>query len=259
MARLYVEGYTEQLNVDTIPDVNPVVLMDGPSDENVAFRSAGGFYQSLIHDTNAGLLFNYDTVDHDFEYFLRGTGVPGGEIDLTPLFDITFLIGTATAGSPIAIPFFVPLLEGQSYEIEMQEVVTANNPNFSLAYRDLLLSENDLTVSGRRITQILEVISAATVAIAGPSNGEFSTRQVQNGANANFGMLIWNQGPAPTEVFVRLVTPGGTYVIAHSAALAVGAIVPVPGVLNLTEGYSIEIEEIGGNSIVAMGSANDLI
>jgi hypothetical protein len=258
MARLKVEGFTENINYGTIPNTTAVVLVEGSDDPEVAFRHAAGEFSSIVHDAGPGVIFNRDSITHTFQYFLRGTGVPGGEVDLTPLYT-TLLLDEALTKASLAMPLLLPLLEGQHIDVEMQEVIGTLAPTFNLSFRDVVLQKNDLLTAGKRITQLLHVITdAAPVTLEG-ADETFSERVLY--ANLTpFSHYLWNGGTAAIDVSVTLTGPDGSIVVNAAAALAAGALLPFPSALVLREGYSLTITNATADQpLVWFGAYTDMI
>lgn len=274
MPRQLVEGNTRGILNGSIPDLVAVTVLPAAADP-VVFRDSalfsdtgknpGGFMDGIGQSAVfAGMINNLDSVSHDFEAFIRGTGVPGGVLDLTPILVSQGVdtIGIGATGAIIPLP---PLLPGQRVDYEMQEVVTTTAPTFNNSFEDVFF--NRLLVDGVRRTQILELFdNTSAFVLDGPvAADDFSLRRFRFfGLSSVFGTIIVNPDTVAHTFTVTVTTAsGGTHVV-NIEVVAAGAIAGeiLPQTLELGVGDSVTVSDataITTNSPYVIGYHDDII
>jgi hypothetical protein len=262
MSRLAVEGWSEGQVNGSFPNPQVAqVILEGSADPEVAYRVAGGAKPSVVHDASAAVIFNADPITvHTYKFFVRGTDIPGGEVEITALYTLLLANSIAALGSE-PWPSFMPLLEGQSLEVEQQQVNVTTAPKFVAVFRDVVASQNDITVSGKRVTQVCEVIPTGTpYRILGPVAGDdFSMRQMLwTYTNSQNCLSLFNPSGNTADVTVTLHTADGDTVIFADPAVLAGAQIILPLVMTLREDEYIEIAT-GDEDLVLLGSVTDYV
>lgn len=187
MSRLLVDGYLRQQLAGFFADTNPVaveptvpagVLRHGDFSDN-----PDGYEQFF------GSIKNNDDIAHNFRCFIRGTGVPGGSVELgAPTNPAPYAINALAAGGNALGTDFQPtglwLMPGQRLDYEMVEAVDATAPAWQNAIFDRLIQ--NIVVKGYVPGNQIDLVTrGAPSVLAGPPSGA-RLRRVDCGYLAEF-------------------------------------------------------------------------
>jgi len=168
MSRLLVDGSVKQVSSGEIPDTNPVsVQPECPAGSQLV----GDILDVLAADTFGHIVYNADDIAHSFRGFLRGTGVPGGEVELgTPTAPAPYMFALNANDDNFSAPIACSLMPGQRLDLEMVEGVHTTPPNYNLNLLRVLIQA--LVVRGRVPgNQINLVNDGQSSIVAGPPAG----------------------------------------------------------------------------------------
>jgi hypothetical protein len=170
MSRLLIEGRTRFPLVVTFPDLLAKVIAPQPP--------PGTLLAPAVSSAGNGIIYNPDSVDHFFRFFLRGPG--GGNTQITaPGLAVDPGVIKIGAGLFNQLPPVIPSLINDQLQVEaemIEPVVTPGmNPVYFCTYEELLVQL--LTVSGRRfgVQKDVDVNPATPSVLSVPSDARSRT------------------------------------------------------------------------------------
>jgi len=172
MSRLLVDGSVKQVSSGEFLDTDPVSVQPECPAGSQLVGDVLDVLDVLAVETFAHVLYNADDIAHNFRGFLRGTGIPGGEVELgTPTAPSPYLINNlAAADQNQSVPLALSLMPGQRFDLAMFEGVHATPPNYNLNLLRALIQA--LVVRGRVPGNQIDLVNDGQSSIlAGPPAG----------------------------------------------------------------------------------------
>jgi len=238
MTRLLVDAVEELQVLAPIPDVSAIELVpDGTNFRTFCPWFTGGIVPAgavpapQASPGTGPKIQNRDSIDHDFLFYLRGTGVPGGS---KQVFSGAQTIAAGVEGA-YAVTFTPP---GMRLETEMQEPVTTTAP---LASGRLITQlDRPLTVAGYKFGVQMDLLSDTVPSVLTAPAG------VRRVVMASLAPLF------PLSILVNSDAVVHTWTFTHSSAgvVEVDAAVAVDG---MVQPPSIALEP--GESLSCLQSA----
>jgi hypothetical protein len=259
MSRRLVEGKSRDNISGNFPDTAAVVVLPAPP-ADVVLRDPqnGGEFVFTV----PGAIANLDTggvpSDHTFNFFLRGTDVPGGELNLNPIIGGVLTPVSIAEGESGVTGVGLPLVGDMRVEVEMQEAIDTIAPAFVQSWEDHYAPLDNLEVVPVVPRIQLETFNdGAPFVIAAPD--EFSTRMVKLSMPPAFvvGTMIVNLDDVSHTMSITLRDTGGpdqvlaTKVVASGEAWSNAAALMVTAAsIDLKAGQSLEISTATPTSTV---------
>lgn len=248
MSRRIVEGKTRGNVSGSFPDGQaPVVTVPAPPTGTI-YRDPRDGSETAIHDPM--VIMNNDTIVagfHTFNFFLRGTDVPGGQLNLNPA------IGGQLAALQIANGAIGPggfafrLVGDMQIEVVMEDDTTTLAPVFITSFEDAYEPLGKLSVVAEvPRTEVATFNDGAAYVLAGPTAGE-GTRSVILAQDPElFGSTIANADSVAHTMTVTLLDANAPDLVLWTQSVGsgltfVGAAGRLPGIIELTAGQSLEI------------------
>jgi hypothetical protein len=231
----------------TFPDLNPVSVMPTVAAGSALYGDITDVFGEFAHVVN-----NNDAVAHNWRGFLRGTGIPGGEVEVgTPTSPNPYLINALSAADTnLSQPIVYSLMAGQRFDLEMVEAVNTTAPIVAANLLEALVQS--IVVRGRVPGNQIELVNDTTPSIiAGPPAGARLRRIGASPLAEQLGgprSMFFNRDYAAggdlgtkTTTYTLLDPVNGDRVLFEDTVTSGGFIYPLFGV-ELEQGQSLKLE-----------------